>query len=114
MSRITLIGGLLVLFVSAVLMQPMVSSPAQTPPRTAEFLRQRAEEFRQRSIAAEKTGLADPFKGVTTNGTGEKGLFAIRSTGVSTEPVRKAADAFLAALTAAQRGSSLFEVDDVE
>ena len=52
----------------------------------------------------EKTGLATPFKGITTNGQIEKDLFAIRSTGVSTEPVRKAADAFLAALTPAQRG----------
>ena len=32
-------------------------------------------------------------------------LFGIKSTGVSTDPVRKAADAFLAALTAEQRGT---------
>ena len=114
MSRITLAGGFLAVFVLAVLMQPAVSSQAQAPARTPEFLRQRAEEFRQRSDTVEKAGLAEPFKGLTTNGAVEKDLFAIRSTGVSTEPVRKAADAFLAALTPAQRTASTFAVDDAE
>jgi len=41
-------------------------------------------------------------------------LFAIRSTGVSTDPVRKAADAFLAALSPEQRSKSTFSVDDDE
>ena len=36
------------------------------------------------------------------------GLFAIRSTGVSTEPVRHAAEAFLAALTPEQRAKTMF------
>ena len=65
-------------------------------------------------VDAEVPGLADPFKGITTNGRVEPGLFAIRSTGVSTEPVRKAADAFLAALTPAQRAKTLLPVDDPE
>ena len=66
------------------------------------------------SISAETKGLAAPFKGITTNGSVEPGLFAIKSTGVSTEPVRKAADAFLAALNTPQRGKTVFGVDDVE
>jgi len=70
--------------------------------------------FKERSAAAEKAGLAQPFKGVTTDGTIRTGLFAIASTGVSTEPVRKAADAFLAGLTAPQRGKSTFGVADDE
>ena len=41
-------------------------------------------------------GLAEPFKGVTTDGELVPGLFSVRSTGVSTEPVRKAAEGFLA------------------
>ena len=45
----------------------------------------------------------------------EPGLFPIRSTGVSTEPVSTAAaDAFLAALTTPQRDKTMFAVDDVE
>jgi len=70
--------------------------------------------FKERSRQFEKTGLAEPFKGITTDGTIRKGLFAVTSTGVSTEPVRKAADAWLAALTPAQRSKSTFPVDDDE
>ena len=114
MSRIAVASGFLALFVSAVVIQPTVSSQAQAPARTPEFLRQRADDYRQRSKTAETNGLAQPFKGLTTNGEIEKGLFAIRSSGVSTEPVRKAAGAFLAALTPAQRDKTVFGVDDAE
>jgi hypothetical protein len=114
MSRAVLVSGFLAVLLAAVALQPRVLSQTQTPARTPEFLRQRAEEFRQRSESAEKSGLADPFKGITAKGQVEKNLFAITSTGVSTEPVRKAADAFLAALTKAQRDKSVFAVDDVE
>jgi hypothetical protein len=72
------------------------------------------DAMRQRSQAAEKQGLAEPFKGVTADGKLAADLFAIASTGVSTEPVKKAADAFLAGLTAAQRGKTTFAVDDDE
>ena len=33
--------------------------------------------------------LAEPFKGVTTNGAIVEGLFPIRATGVTTAPVRR-------------------------
>ena len=58
--------------------------------------------------------LAEPFKGVTTDGTVRSGLFPIRSSGVSTKPVREAAQKFLAALTAEQRGKTTYAVDDSE
>src|SRR4029450_7995904 len=75
--------------------------------------------FKERSLQFEKTGRAEPVKGVTkhrrpprageagrpepfkggtTDGPIRTGLFAIKSTGVSTDPVRRAADAFLARL----------------
>ncbi|MCA2965373.1 MAG: DUF3500 domain-containing protein [Acidobacteriaceae bacterium] len=72
------------------------------------------EAFRQRSLAAEKAGLAEAFRGVTTQGAVEPGLFPLRSTGVSTELARRGAAAFLAALTPEQRAETLFPVDDVE
>ena len=72
------------------------------------------EAFRKRSIDAEKTGLAEAFRGVTTDGKVQPGLFPIRSTGVSTGPVRKAAKEFLAALTEPQRTKTKFAVDDIE
>jgi hypothetical protein len=58
--------------------------------------------------------LSEPFRGVTTDSTVVPGLFPIRATGVSTEPVRVAAEAFLAALTAEQREKSVFAVDDIQ
>ena len=106
--RVALVFSLAGVLASALALQSRVSS--QAPETHAE----RAERFRKMSIEAETRGLATPFKGITTNGTIEPGLFAIKSTGVSTEPVRKAADALLVALTAAQREKSTFGVDDVE
>ena len=57
---------------------------------------------------------SDPFTGVTAEGTVQRGLFAIRSTGVSTKPVLLAAQAFLGGLTPEQRRASTFDVDNVE
>src|SRR5262244_2238858 len=74
----------------------------------------RAERFQRMSKDAESRGLAEPFKGVTTDGNIVPGLFPISSTGVSTEPVRKAAGAFLASLTEEQRAKTTFPVDDPE
>src|SRR5580693_5771224 len=73
-----------------------------------------AERFRKMSTDAETKGLAEPYKGISANGMIEPGLFPIRSTGVSTEPVRKAAVSFLAALTKEQRQKTMFAVDDPE
>jgi len=70
--------------------------------------------MRQRSIQAEQRGLAEPFKGITTNGEVQKDLYHLRSTGVSTEPVRKAALSFLDSLLPAQRRKTQFPVDDPE
>ncbi|HST22418.1 MAG TPA: hypothetical protein VLR90_14940, partial [Blastocatellia bacterium] len=60
-----------------------------------------AERFRRMSEQAERTGLAESFKGITAAGEPTTGLFPIHSTGVSTAPVRNAAVAFLNSLTAA-------------
>jgi Protein of unknown function (DUF3500) len=73
-----------------------------------------AERFRQWSEEAEQEGLAAPFKGVTTNGDLVPGLFEISSNGVSTEPVRNAAEKFIGSLTTVQLARTLFPVDDVQ
>ena len=73
-----------------------------------------AERARQFSQQSEANGLAEPFVGVTRNGTVEPGLFAIRSTGVTTEPVRASASRFIASLSTAERSKTLFPLDDVE
>ena len=56
----------------------------------------------------------DPFKGITADGTVQPGLFAVRSTGVSTGPVVQAARRFIEALTPEQRRATTFAVDDSE
>jgi hypothetical protein len=56
----------------------------------------------------------EPFKGVTTEGIPQPGLFALESTGVTTKPVVEAADAFLASLTPEQRKNTTFAVESDE
>ena len=73
-----------------------------------------AERFRKMSTDYERKGLADPFKGITANGTVESGFFGIHSTGVSTASVRTAAERFLASLSQQQRNRTMFAVDDPE
>ena len=85
-----------------------VKSLSQQPPGD------RAERFRKMSTEAEARGLAEPFKGVTTDGSLVPGLFPVRSTGVSTAPARRSAEAFLASLTPDQRAKTKFPVDDPE
>ncbi|MEM1440752.1 MAG: DUF3500 domain-containing protein [Verrucomicrobiota bacterium] len=63
---------------------------------------------------AEKRAMAEPFKGLTTDGVVIPGLYSIEETGVSTEPVKLAADAFLASLTEEQKSKTVFPVDDDE
>jgi hypothetical protein len=102
MSRLSLVAACAALLACVAVAQP------------SETHEQRAARFRQMSKDAEATGLAESFKGITTDGHGVPGLFPIRSTGVSTGGVRTAADAFLAALSKTQRDKTLFPVDDVE
>ncbi len=70
--------------------------------------------FEQRSRQSEERGLAQPFKGITTDGEVQKDLYHVKSTGVSTEPVRQAALKFLDGLTDAQRSKTTFPIDDDE
>ena len=58
--------------------------------------------------------LSEPYVGIATSKGITPGLFPIKSTGVSTEPVRQAAEKLLATLTRAQVFKTLFAVDDVE
>jgi hypothetical protein len=72
------------------------------------------QQSRSWSARMEAEGLRDLFVGVTTKGAIVPGLFEIRSTGVSTAPVRDAADRFLATLSDPQRQSTVFPEDDME
>lgn len=83
----------------------------QTAPQTPSEM---AERFHKMSEDYEKEGLAVPFKGITTNGEIVPGLFEIRPSGVSTEPVRNAAEAFIVTLTPVQLARTMYPVDDIE
>lgn len=87
-----------------------ILAPSAFPQNTADM----AERFRQMSADYERKGLVEPFKGITTNGAVERGLFGIHSTGIATTPVRIAAERFLASLTRQQRDRTMFAVDDPE
>jgi hypothetical protein len=58
--------------------------------------------------------LAEPLKGITTVGTPIAGLYPIEKTGVSTQSIREAAEAFLASLNKEQRAQTLFPIDAPE
>jgi hypothetical protein len=73
--------------------------PFEMPPRL--------REVRQRLLDQS----AEPYIGVTTNGTVLPGLYDIHPTGVSTRPILDAANAFLDALTQEQRSTVSFELD---
>jgi Protein of unknown function (DUF3500) len=61
-----------------------------------------------------RDALAQPFVGITSDGTPRSGLYEIDETGVSTQPVIDAARNFLTSLTEDQRKQILFPVDDAE
>ena len=109
MTRVTLAGSLFVVLVAGIGLQSTLHSQSARAPR-----KRGPDELLRLSLAAEGPGLAQPFKGITATGEIERGLFAIRSTGVSTAPVRAAAEALLAGLTNVQRAKTTFAADDVE
>ena len=55
-----------------------------------------------------------PYEGVVASRGKQGGLFALRSSGVSTQPIVEATKGFLDSLTDAQRERTMFEVDDKE
>ncbi|HEY7067625.1 MAG TPA: DUF3500 domain-containing protein [Chloroflexota bacterium] len=65
------------------------------------------EHFRQLA----QSGMAEPFTGLTTDGTVREGLFPLQATGVSTARLRDAALAVLDAFTPAQRADACFPLD---
>jgi len=94
-------------------------SPAATPQSTSAAAPSPAapgipEAMVRRGRAAEAEALAEPFRGIAFGGALTPGLFPIRSTGVSTEPVRRGVEAFLSSLTPAQRAKTTFAADDPE
>jgi hypothetical protein len=66
--------------------------------------------YLENSLAA----AGEPFKGITAGGKVVPGLFSIEQTGVSTRPIKEAAEAFLESLKPEQRARTVFPVDATE
>lgn len=71
-----------------------------------------AQGFNPSAMARE--ALAEPFIGISSDGSPPSGLYPIKKTGVSTEPVIQAAEQFLSSLTDGQRDKIQFPVNDSE
>jgi hypothetical protein len=70
----------------------------------------RYSEFLQRMLARAKESLGEEFRGITPDGIVRPGLFPLRKTGVSLEPVVRAARDFLAMLDLRQRHEVSFDI----
>lgn len=86
------------------------------PPRpgSARRLVEPVPESWQNVSARAAKALAEPFRDVTTDGQVLPGLFALQQTSISTRPLKDAAAAFSASLTAVQKKAALHPMDSPE
>jgi hypothetical protein len=96
----------LCLVVAVGALSTVLSSQARLDPRLLAFKKRMAD--------GQQAAIATPITGVRPSSGVREGLFPIRATGVSTEPIRAAAETFLASLTPAQYIRTLYVVDDTE
>src|SRR5262249_38603025 len=82
--------------------------PHRAPPRIDET---KVSQALQNLFAGWRQSLKEPFKGLTETGEIERGLFPLRKTGVSVQPMIDAAHAFLNSLDHNQRAMVHFDVD---
>lgn len=97
------------LYLKLALLIPLAQLASAQP--TEEAFERTQRTFTER---LEAEGLAEPFRGITSDGEVIEGLYSIESTGVSTEPVMEAALTFIDTLSREQREETLFPVDDIE
>jgi hypothetical protein len=79
----------------------------QRGPNRPLFTKGGPPHYVEKSLAA----AAEPFKGITSDGSVIPDLFSVQKTGVSTQSIREAAETFLKSLTVGQRAKTLFPVD---
>ena len=111
-KALTVVVGLGFLLVLATPYLGTILLAERSPATGLEGRFARKPSFPQRGMGHRE--ISEPFKGITTDGSVIPGLFPIRSTGVTTEPVRLAAEAFLESLSSEQRTVTTFPVDDNE
>ncbi len=86
--------------------------PRQRPPTSARTLTSPPPPRLVGLIQTAEAALAEPFRGITTDGQVVPDLFLLRPTGVPTTPITDAAEALLASLHQDQRDRARFAVDD--
>ena len=91
------------------------SASGKTHPLIAQLAQAESvdDPFRAYMKQAE-TAIAEEFKGITTNGQIVPNLYSIESTGISTEPIRRAADSLIVSLNSQQQRMALFPIDSSE
>ncbi len=86
----------------------------RTREKEAVSARDLSSQINDRTRGMREDGLTasgEAYVGVTETGTLAPGLFPVQSTGVSTQPIKAAADAFLASLSDADRAEASFPVE---
>lgn len=86
----------------------------ERPVWSARALPAEPSEFIQGMLDRGAPLLAEEFKGVTTDGAVVPGLFSLGKTGISTQGIKDAADAFLGGLTPDQKSACTFPIDTEE
>jgi hypothetical protein len=87
--------------------EPVARLRPSTPALTPFTLPERLQQW----FAAAQANLAEPFKGITTDGTPRTGLFAASEAGPSCRPLVDAAQTFLDSLNAEQTHKTCFPSD---
>jgi hypothetical protein len=85
--------------------------PRQWPATSGRALSSPPPPRLQGRIEAAKQLIAEPFTGITTDGTIVPDLFPIRASGVPTHPIRDAAEAVLASLDSEQQARARFPIE---
>jgi hypothetical protein len=83
--------------------RPVVSARS-----TPEKLPERLQDY----LANAQASLAEPFTGITAGSAPVRGLFPIVPTGVSTQPIKDAAEAFVASLGVDEKRRAIFPLND--
>ena len=86
---------------------PVREKPEVSARDLSSIQNERVQAMRDGGITASR----ESYVGVTENGKITPDLFPIRSTGVSTAPIKASAETFLASLTPEQRAEATFPID---
>src|SRR5687767_4670611 len=92
------------------LTRSLSEAAAARAPNRPLHTRGASPNYLEKSLAA----AAEPFKGITSDGNIIANLFGIQKTGVPTQSIREATEAFLGSLNSEQRAKTVFPVDTDE